>query len=201
MDVEDLIDVVFSVVIPKRCFEQSNSRVKICFLMDNTFTRLDLKSSQEMRNFAEYADAHQLLITVHFPKKLISPNYNIFYFYYCVNQNNENNIVGENNLLELKQLRHLSLPAEKKKVYLRYDGFALFNSIEYQNNSKELAHMKEAIVVSNVHIEALRHESIKEIHNDFMDKLISFYDSLCLNDDQYRLVFERVNVLEIFSIY
>ena len=163
MDVEDLIDVVFSVVIPKRCIEQSNSRVKICFLMDNTFTKLDLKSSQEMRNFAESADAHQLLITVHFPKKLIGPNYSIVYYYYCVNQNNENNIIGENNLLELKQLRHLSLPVgENKKVYLKYDGFALFNSIEYQNNSKELAQMKEAIVISNVHIEALRHESIKK---------------------------------------
>lgn len=89
-------------------------------------------------------------------------------------------------------MRPLSLSSEKKKVYLRYDGFALFNMIDYQTNESRLAQLKEAIVVANVHIEALRHESIKDIHNEFIDKLTSFYDSLCLNDDQYRIVFEKV---------
>jgi len=100
IDSDDSIEVVFSVVIPKRCFEQSNSRVFICFLVENsnTYQRLELRQpKQEKRNFEETADSHHIQTTYQFSKKLLT--YNIFYYYYCVNQTNESNMVAENNLL------------------------------------------------------------------------------------------------------
>lgn len=191
VDLEDLVDVVFSVVVPKTCIE-TNSRIRICFLMDKSYQRLDFKTTQEIRDFDESNAYSLILTTVQFPSRILNANINIlYYYYYFVNQDQ---LMIEKLLTELKQLRHLSLEHDKRKTNLKYDGFALFKNVEYKSNQTELKRLKETIVNYNVHIEALRHESIKEIHADFIDKVVRFYDSLCVDDDQYKAIFEQVNL-------
>lgn len=190
-DSEDLIEVIFSVVVPKQCIE--TNKIKICFLMDKTYNRLDFKTNQETREFNE-SDSYSLILTAaQFPNKILNSNYSILYFYYFIA--NDNSTINENFLVELKQLRHLGLKNDRRKTYLKYDGFALFKQFEYRSKQNEIKRLKEKIVLSNVHIEALRHESIKEMHSDFIDKLVTFYDSLCRDDEQYHQIFEQVNFL------
>ena len=77
---------------------------------------------------------------------------------------------------------------------MRYDGFALFKDIDYKSNHDQLKQVKEKIFGIYLHMDCLRNESIKELHNDFIEKLVSFYDSLCMTDDEYRTIFENVKI-------
>ncbi len=183
--------------MPKQVLEQT-SRVKICFLLDKSFQRLDFKQIQEARNYNELEEFIQFQTTVQIPNKLLNSDMPIYYYYYTSQMNDSNEIV-ENLLLELKQIRHLSIINEKKRLYLRYDGFALFKDIGYKSNHDELKQVKEKIFGIYLHMDCLRNESIKELHNDFIEKLVSFYDSLCMTDDEYRTIFENVKI-EYFNI-